>query len=1478
MNRAHKLAFLPFLGLFFATIAQSQSLTPAPDGTGTSINSSGNQFNITGGQLSADGVNLFHSFTRFNVDYGQVANFVSNPSIQNILTRINGGNVSYINGIIQLTGGNSNLFLMNPAGIVFGNGASLNVPRDFTATTATSIGFSNGWFNSTGTNNYSALVGTPNSFYFALSQPAPIVNLGNLTTTPKNNLNLLAGTVLSTGTLNAPEGNIIIATVGGQNTLKISQPGHLLSLELNSSSIPNSESPIPNPQSLPQLLTGGNLLQADQFKINPDGSIQLTNSDAFIQAGDIFAQNLSAQNANLVSKFNLTLSPTGILPITSQFHTTGNLSLKAANTVLIRDSTTSPLSIQAGGDLLIQGNKSIDILALNHPGIPVQSGGNLTLVSDGAISGDSHFAVGGNFSILNLSGNMGKFISLYDPIIRANGDVIFGDYTGVSLKIEAKGSITGGDITITAPDTTLASSSTDPDIEILTSSPALILRSDVENFTPNNAEISTQPNFTLTEQPITTGITVNNIIINNPDNPENPGGPVIFSAKGPITSASIDSKGGEINLNSANSTLEIAGILNSGGGNVLVSAQNNITLADIFTNGGNLTLTSRAGSIDTKTGNLNTTSVSGSGDISINSSQNLTTGNVLTDTGNITLSANSIDTINGSIITETGTISLTSENDLNTTSISTTKGDILLTSNNGSIDTTAGNLSGNNITINAEINLSAGSIISTNGNLNLTTVTGDIDTKKEPISANSITINSGFNIRTNSLTTEGGTITLNAANEIDTTGGTLDTSSATNNGGNIALTAQGNITTGNINANSQNNNGGNISLQSNSGAVNTGNLFATGINGGEIRVFSIAPATLGNLDVSAINPNLENVNSRGGNITISSNSNILVNTINAQGAIGGDLIIGTNALFKAGGIFQDINNVSASISAAGTASQGSITIRHNGGCGEINCTPTAAFSIGLNAQNGTQGAITTSAENSILPLQIFNETYTQGNIAIITATPPQLQPQPTPTPSPQPIENPTNNQANINQNQFQIDFEGNTIPLYQNLDISTLENLQARQLRGFEENTILGKSVLRLEIENLLDQNQPEEAVLLLEKLRRQEFEQHFNRLFEQSFSTGTINEVRDKLRELAAQTGTKPAILYSFVGNKQLELVAVTFNGQVYHQSVPEANEKTLFQAADEFRTEISNQLQLQTQNYLPSSQQLYRWLIAPLEASLQSQQIDTLLLSMDGRLRSVPIAALHDNQQFLIEKYRLSLVPSLNLTNTRITDIKSSPVLAMGASNFKTLPQLPAVPLEVSVIANQLRSGKEFINENFTLANLDNQHETGNYGIIHLATHGEFEPGEPKNSYIQLWDTQLSLDRLRQLQLNSPQVNLLVLSACRTALGDEKAELGFAGLAVQSGVNSALASLWYVSDAGTLALMLEFYRQLNQTPIKTEALRQAQLSFIRGDIRIEKGRLLIPGVPNSITLPPELAQLENINFRHPFYWSAFTIIGSPW
>jgi len=126
----------------------AQPITPAADETGTVVTPNGNQLDITGGSLSRDDANLFHSFEQFGLESGQIANFLSNPDIRNIFGRVVGGDASIINGLIQVTNGNSNLFLMNPAGIVFGENAWLNVPADFTATTATGIGFGEGnWFN-----------------------------------------------------------------------------------------------------------------------------------------------------------------------------------------------------------------------------------------------------------------------------------------------------------------------------------------------------------------------------------------------------------------------------------------------------------------------------------------------------------------------------------------------------------------------------------------------------------------------------------------------------------------------------------------------------------------------------------------------------------------------------------------------------------------------------------------------------------------------------------------------------------------------------------------------------------------------------------------------------------------------------------------------------------------------------------------------------------------------------------------------------------------------------------------------------------------------------------------------------------------------------------------------------------------------------------------------------------------------------------
>ena len=387
---------------------------------------------------------------------------------------------------------------------------------------------------------------------------------------------------------------------------------------------------------------------------------------------------------------------------------------------------------------------------------------------------------------------------------------------------------------------------------------------------------------------------------------------------------------------------------------------------------------------------------------------------------------------------------------------------------------------------------------------------------------------------------------------------------------------------------------------------------------------------------------------------------------------------------------------------------------------------------------------------------------------------------------------------------------------------------------------------------------------------------------------TTSLNEAREMMQKIQQETGAIPALIYVFFypanlassqesllpqPNDQLELVLVTGNGKAIARQVPVTRQQVL-EVAQEFRSSVTNVRN--NLGYLSPSQQLYQWLVAPLEADLQAQKVNNLVFVMDTGLRSLPVAALHDGQGFLVERYSVGLMPSLSLTDTRYVDIRNAKVLAMGADNFTDQKPLPAVPMELALITGQLWSGKSFLNEAFTLEKLKQLRASEPFGIIHLATHGAFKAGKPSNSYIQLWNKKLQLDQVRQLGLNDPPAQLLVLSACRTALGDEEAELGFAGLAVQAGVKSALASLWSVDDEATLGLMASFYEQLKKAPIKAEALRQAQLAMLTGKTRMEGGKLLTEY--GNFPLSPQLAKSGNRNLIHPYYWSAFMLIGNPW
>ena len=397
---------------------------------------------IDGGAIR--GANVFHSFQEFNVKEGRGAYFSNPAGIENILTRVTGTNASNIFGKLGVLG-NANLFLLNPNGIIFGPNASLDINGSFVGSTANSLNFGDGkLFSATNPTAPPLLtVKVPLGVQFPKDQPRAIVNSGNLSAGTGQNLTLLGGTVVSTGQLSAPGGQVAVAAVPSGSVAQLSSSGQLLNIDF-----PSPDARVGSSASLTQLLASNDGTAYPGLTVNGNGQVELLRSGLPVVDGDVVARNVTAQSATLTANHNLTL-------VESQLGTTGNLNLLAGDTVRVRDSVTNPFVAQAGGQLLVQGKQGVDIFALNHPSSGLVSGRDLVLRSLNTVGGDAHYWAGGNFRIEKLDGSLGGLFSPYDPIIRARGDVSFDSYKGESLKILAGGSVTiNGTVEIIGADLT----------------------------------------------------------------------------------------------------------------------------------------------------------------------------------------------------------------------------------------------------------------------------------------------------------------------------------------------------------------------------------------------------------------------------------------------------------------------------------------------------------------------------------------------------------------------------------------------------------------------------------------------------------------------------------------------------------------------------------------------------------------------------------------------------------------------------------------------------------------------------------------------------------------------------------------------------------------------------------------------------------------------------------------------------------------
>ncbi|MEN9243294.1 MAG: CHAT domain-containing protein [Gloeomargarita sp. DG02_5_bins_242] len=377
--------------------------------------------------------------------------------------------------------------------------------------------------------------------------------------------------------------------------------------------------------------------------------------------------------------------------------------------------------------------------------------------------------------------------------------------------------------------------------------------------------------------------------------------------------------------------------------------------------------------------------------------------------------------------------------------------------------------------------------------------------------------------------------------------------------------------------------------------------------------------------------------------------------------------------------------------------------------------------------------------------------------------------------------------------------------------------------------------------------------------------------------SVASVQQMREVLKQAQEQGKGRTALVYWWFRDGDLTVAAILPQGLAEERvflKTNKINRNEVEKTIADFVFNIKDSRQRSSTSYRIPAQKLYSWLVAPLEPIFEEYQIDTLMLVPDESLRTIPYRALWNGNEHLVERYRLTQIPSINLVNLDLVSRSlTGATVAMGAEDFRGMqPPLPAVPVEIKQVGTLTR-GQTQLNQEFTFANFVSAWKTNPGFAFHIATHAEFSSSR---SYVQFYDQAVDFASLQQSLVANP-AEVVVLSACRTAIGSAYAELGFAGLAARLGAKRVIASLWYVQDDPTLALMGDFYHRLqNDTHnIASQALQQAQINMLRGNIRLVNNQIIAPGY--TVTLPDTL-RLSDTEYTHPYYWAGFNMVGNPW
>jgi CHAT domain-containing protein len=352
--------------------------------------------------------------------------------------------------------------------------------------------------------------------------------------------------------------------------------------------------------------------------------------------------------------------------------------------------------------------------------------------------------------------------------------------------------------------------------------------------------------------------------------------------------------------------------------------------------------------------------------------------------------------------------------------------------------------------------------------------------------------------------------------------------------------------------------------------------------------------------------------------------------------------------------------------------------------------------------------------------------------------------------------------------------------------------------------------------------------------------------------------EVQKQLDQIIDRQDQSAAVIYPIILPDRLEILVKLPRQPLQRHTIAIA-QKEVEKIAKLLREDL--EVKSDIPQIQANSKIIYNWLVRPVEPTLQKSRVKTLVFVLDGSLRQIPMAALYDGRQYLIQKYQIALTPGFQIFNPKPLDLSQLNVLAGGISERRLLPKsvsgnrdfaaLPNVKTELDYIQSKV-SSRILHNEGFTSRILKTEINKLPFPIVHVASHGQFS-SNPDDTYILAWDKTINVNELDSyLRIRGKNkanaIELLVLSACKTAQGDSRATLGIAGIAVRAGARSVLASLWNAHDGTTTVLMDRFYYELTTGKMnKASALRSAQLKL-----------------------------LQDPKYNNPYYWAPYVLVGN--